>query len=154
MVVIEDSPELIWLGLALALGIVETLTVDFTFLMLAGGALGGGAAAAFGAGPTGQVVTACLVSVLLLALVRPWARRRFSRRGPRVPMGVSRQIGQAAEVLESVSATGGRVRIAGEVWSARCVDLDVLAPGEPALVLRIEGATAIIGRPPAPRDAP
>ena len=29
-----------WLGAALVMGVIETLTVDLTFLMLAGGALG------------------------------------------------------------------------------------------------------------------
>ena len=31
-----------WIGAALVLGVIETLTVDLTFLMLAGGAVGGG----------------------------------------------------------------------------------------------------------------
>lgn len=154
MVVFEDSPELIWLALALALGIVETLTVDFTFLMIAGGALAGAGAAALGAPLPGQVITASVASVLLLALVRPWAKRRFRSRGPREAIGVARQVGRPAEVLEPVSSTGGRVRIAGEVWSARAIDQDVLAPGESAVVVRIDGATAIVDRPPSPKDAP
>ena len=32
-----------WLGLAIALGAIEVATVDFVFVMLAGGALGEGA---------------------------------------------------------------------------------------------------------------
>ena len=30
-----------WIGAALVLGVIETLTVDLTFLMFAGGAVGG-----------------------------------------------------------------------------------------------------------------
>ena len=37
-----------WIGAALVLGVIETLTVDLTFLMLAGGAVGGAIAAALG----------------------------------------------------------------------------------------------------------
>jgi len=35
-----------WIGAALVLGVIETLTVDLTFLMFAGGAVGGAIAAA------------------------------------------------------------------------------------------------------------
>jgi membrane protein implicated in regulation of membrane protease activity len=94
------------------------------------------------------------VSVLLLGLVRPWMKSRFAPRGPREAIGTTRQVGKSADVLETVTGAGGRVRIAGEVWSARCDPGDVLAEGEPAVVLRIEGATAIVGRPATPVDAP
>lgn len=152
MDVFDDSAVLVWLGIALGLGIVETLTVDFTFLMFAGGALGGAGAAAFGLGVPGQVITASVVSVLLLGLVRPWLKRRFSQR-QRHAIGASAQVGRTVEVLDTVTATGGRVRLAGEVWSARTEAADVLAPGEPAVVVRIDGATAVVARPAIPQDA-
>ena len=55
-----------WLGASLVMGVVETLTVDLTFLMLAGGALGGAAAAALGGPLWVQALVFAIVSVLLL----------------------------------------------------------------------------------------
>jgi glutamate-1-semialdehyde 2,1-aminomutase len=53
-----DNAWVLWLGLALILGIIETTTSDLVFLMLAGGAIAGGLAAMVGA-----VVTKAVVSV-------------------------------------------------------------------------------------------
>jgi len=54
-------------------------------------------------------------------------------------------IGTRATVLERVDADGGRVKIGGEVWSARCYDEEcVIEPGKRVEVLQIEGATALV----------
>jgi membrane protein implicated in regulation of membrane protease activity len=148
----DSTAVLVWLGVALGLGIVETLTVDFTFLMFAGGALGGAGAAALGVGVPGQVVTASVLSVLLLGLVRPLLKRRFTH-GVHEAIGTAAQVGRSAEVIEPVTATSGRVRLAGEIWSARS-DTDLLVAGEQAVVVRIDGATAVVARPALPQDAP
>jgi membrane protein implicated in regulation of membrane protease activity len=48
-------------------------------------------------------------------------------------------------VLERVDASGGRVKIGGEVWSARAYDeSQVLEPGARVEVMKIEGATALV----------
>ena len=44
-----DNPWLGWLGIGLALAAIEAATVDFVFVMLAGGALAASLAAALGA---------------------------------------------------------------------------------------------------------
>jgi membrane protein implicated in regulation of membrane protease activity len=76
---------LIWVGVALALGAIEAATVDFIFLMLAGGALAGAVAAAFGADFPGQAIVAAVSAVLLLVGVRPWVKRRFNVTPPSAP---------------------------------------------------------------------
>jgi membrane protein implicated in regulation of membrane protease activity len=44
-----------------------------------------------------------------------------------------------------VDADGGRVKIGGEVWSARSMSEDeVIEPGSRAVVLEIKGATALV----------
>ena len=66
-----------WIGLALALGVIELLTVDLTFLMLAGGAAAAGVAGALGAPLWVQLVVGVVVAVLLMVLVRPMAVQRL-----------------------------------------------------------------------------
>ena len=148
-----EHPALGWLALALVLAAVEVATVDFVFLMLVGGALLGALAAALGFPFAVQVVTAAAAAVLLLGLVRPAVVRRVRVGSPSLT-GTAALVGREARVLETVTDIGGRVRLGGEVWSARVKDptgsLSIL-PGRSVRVLAIEGATAVV-RPIAPES--
>ena len=68
--VFEGYVWLIWLGVSLLLVAVEAASGDFTFLMLAGGALGGSVAAALGAPVAVQSVVAAVTAVALVFTVR------------------------------------------------------------------------------------
>ena len=139
-----EQAWMVWLGVALVLVAIETVTVDFTFLMLAGGAVGASVAAALGAGPAVQAIVAALVAVALLAIVRPWMKRRFTSKAPEL-MGTAAQIGRSAYAIDRVTPTGGQVKLSGQTWSARTVS-DNIEPGEEVVVDSIEGATAIVSR--------
>ena len=53
--------------------------------------------------------------------------------------------GTRAVVLERVDDLGGRVKIGGEVWSARSfLDGEVYEPGARVEVAKIDGATALV----------
>ncbi|HMT89122.1 MAG TPA: NfeD family protein [Dermatophilaceae bacterium] len=153
MVDVENYAWLIWIVVALGLGALELATVDFTFLMLAGGALGGSAAAAVGAPFPVQAIVAAASAIVLLGVVRPAAHRRFRTHRPPTSIGVGGYRGRLAVVLETVTPTAGSVRIGGETWSARTDSHDVLAPGEHATVLDIDGATAVVERADSPHDS-
>jgi membrane protein implicated in regulation of membrane protease activity len=50
-------------------------------------------------------------------------------------------------VLEAVGEHDGRIKLDGEVWSARTEDADMtLEPGTAVVVVRIDGATAVVAR--------
>ena len=137
-----------WLGASLVMGVVETLTVDLTFLMLAGGALGGAAAAAAGAPLWIQALVFAVVSVLLLVAVRPWARRRLTAGSPDARTNAEGLIGRDAVALTAVDVHGGRVRLGGEEWSARLSsdlgEVSHLSVGDPVRVADIDGAVAVV----------
>ena len=141
-----------WLGAALILAIVETLSADLTFLMLAGGALGGMIAALLGAPLFLQVIVAAAVASLLLLSVRPALKRRMSSSAPAMPTNADGIIGSAGRALTAVDTLGGRVRLGGAEWSARLAEGQGagarLEPGTPITVLSIDGATAVV----APTD--
>ena len=111
-----------WIGAALVLGVIETLTVDLTFLMLAGGAVGGAIAAALGTSFLVQAVVFAAVSTLLLAAVRPWAKWQLLSTTPDMRTNASALIGREATALTVIDERGGRVRLGGEEWSARLVE--------------------------------
>ena len=135
---------LIWLVVALGLAGAEALTGDLSLLMLSGGAF-----AAVGSSLVFDelwidAVAFAVVSVLLLVLVRPMLRRRFTA-GTGLLEPAKALEGKSALVLESVERHAGLVKLDGEVWTARPLnDDDVYEPGDHVTVMRIDGATAVV----------
>jgi membrane protein implicated in regulation of membrane protease activity len=134
-----------WLALAIALGAAELLSLDLILLMLAVGAIAGAITGALGAAVILQVLVAAGASVAMLALVRPNLVRQL-RSGPELQLGHSKLVGRQALVTEDVThLTPGRVRLAGEIWTAQPYD-DTLTikAGETVEVLAIKGATVFV----------
>ena len=133
-----------WMVAALVLAIVEIQTTALVAAMLAGGAVAGAATAALGGNAVVQVGAFALVSALLLLVVRPVARRHL-RTPTQLRTGVEALIGRDAEVVARVDHRDGRVKIGGEVWSARSLSPDAVHEvGQTVQVLVIEGATALV----------
>ncbi|MEU5220510.1 NfeD family protein [Streptomyces sp. NPDC020807] len=133
-----------WLIGAVGLGIPLVLTAMPEFGMLSVGAVAGAVTAALGYGAVAQVVVFAVVSTALVAVVRPIAARHRDGR-PRLATGVEALKGRQAVVLERVDSDGGRVKLAGEVWSARTLDTgQTFEPGERVDVVEIDGATAVV----------
>ncbi|MEJ5915277.1 NfeD family protein [Pseudokineococcus sp. 1T1Z-3] len=153
----EDLQWLLWVGLALLLGAVEIASLDFVFAMIAGAALVAALSAALGLSFPFQVVVFAVAAVALLAVARPVLLKYVRPRVPMVATNVDGNLGQRAEVLEQVSPREGRVKLRGEVWSARSEpgpgDGGVLPVGLDVEVVRIDGATAVVRALP-PADPP
>ncbi|WP_175408740.1 NfeD family protein [Streptomyces sp. TRM64462] len=133
-----------WLIGAVGLGIPLVLTAMPEFGMFAVGAVAGAVTAALGFGVVAQVVVFVVVSVALLAVVRPIAARHRAGQ-PQHASGVDALKGRQATVLERVDGNGGRIKLAGEVWSARTYAPDqVFEPGQQVDVVEIDGATAVV----------
>jgi membrane protein implicated in regulation of membrane protease activity len=133
-----------WLIVSLVLAGAELTTLDLTLLMLAVGALVGCVVAAIGLGVVLQVLLAVVTAVAMLGLVRPNMVRRLHA-GPTLQNAPAALIGQSGLVLEQVTGHDGRVKLKGEVWSARSVDPDIVVePGKTVGVAEIDGATAVV----------
>jgi membrane protein implicated in regulation of membrane protease activity len=86
------------------------------------------------------------VSAFALWLVRPWINKRLHRGGDQ-KMGVETIEGANASVIERVDRDHGMVKIEGELWRARPYDSEMIyEPGERVRILRVDGATAVVGR--------
>lgn len=134
-----------WLIGAVALGIPLVVTAMPEFGMLAAGAAAGAVTAGLGGGIVAQVLVFVVVSVALLAVVRPIAVRQRTQR-PQLASGVEALKGKQALVLERVDASGGgRVKLGGEIWSARPLDTEQsFEAGRQVDVVEIDGATAVV----------
>lgn len=138
-------PEwVLWMIAAAALAAGEVATMGFFLGPIALAALVAAIVAAVGGGLELQWAAFLLGSLASLALIRPIARRHL-RTPFAIRTGTAALVGSSAVVVARVDGSGGRVRIDGDVWSARAYDEDaVLEPGARVTVLEIKGATALV----------
>ena len=100
--------------------------------------------AAAGSGLGVELAVFIVGSIAGLALLRPIARRHLHMPA-RIRTGSAALVGARAVAVERIDARGGRVKIGGEVWSARAFDeAQVIEPGASVEVVKIEGATALV----------
>jgi membrane protein implicated in regulation of membrane protease activity len=135
---------IVWLIVAVVLGVAELVTFTFALGLIAVGACVATAIAAVHLGLPFQLLGFVLASGAGLGLVLPIARRHV-KQPPLLRTGPAALIGRHAQVLEEVTGHSGRVRIGGEEWSARAYDETLVIPiGHTVDVMEIEGATALV----------
>ena len=136
---------LAWSIAALLLAVGEIFTPGLFFLgPVALAAVAAAVSAVAGAALWLQLLVFAGTSLASLGFLRPLARAHI-RMPPALRTGTAALQGAKATVLQRVDKTGGRVRIGGEVWSARAYMPDqVLEPGAEVEVVEIKGATALV----------
>ena len=133
-----------WMVAAGALAVGEIVTLGFFLGPIAVAAVLAAIVALAGAGLAAQWIVFIVVAIASLGILRPIARRHM-RTPARLRTGTAALVGSRAIVLERVDADAGKVKIGGEVWTARAFDEDeVLEPGDRAQVMKIDGATALV----------
>jgi membrane protein implicated in regulation of membrane protease activity len=139
------TAAVIWLIIGGLLVAAELLSGEFVLLMLGGGALAAGGVSLLVGGPLVGGIVFAVVSVLLLLAVRPALRRRLDHGVDPAVMHHRALLGSTAVVVSRVDAHGGRVKIGGDVWSARASEgHEAIEPGAKVTVLSISGATAVV----------
>jgi len=135
---------LIWLVIAVALGVAEVFTTTAALGVLGGAALIPALLAAVGTPLPIQFVTFAVAAAAGLVLVRPIALRHM--RLPQVErFGIDALVGKRAYVVREVTDRDGLVRIDGEEWTARSFDESTVMPvGAAVDVMRISGTTAFV----------
>ena len=138
-----------WVAWAVAAAVLAAGEAATAALVLGPVALAAAIAAivaAAGASVPVQVLAFILGSIAALGILRPIASRHM-KTPPHMRTGTAALVGCSATVLEQVDRDGGRVKIGGEIWSARSYDDDqVIGPGDRVEVLQIEGATALVAK--------
>jgi membrane protein implicated in regulation of membrane protease activity len=135
---------IVWLVLAAVLGVAEIMTTTLAFGLIAVGAVAAGVVGVAGGGLPFQLIAFGVASAAGLGVVRPIAVRHI-KQPPLLRTGTSALVGRSAKVVEEITDDGGKVRIGGELWSARPYDEShVIAVGSTVDVFAIEGATALV----------
>ncbi len=139
------SAWVIWAIVAVGFAIGEIFTPGLFWLgpiALAGVLAAFGAAVGLGVGF--QLLIFILASIASLGLLRPIARAHL-RMPHALRTGTAALVGARGLIVDRTDANGGRVKIGGEVWSARTFDeTQVIEPGTPVEIVKIEGATALV----------
>jgi len=135
---------LIWLVIAVVLGVAEVLSLTAALGVVGAAALVTAGVAAIGLALPLQFVVFAVAATLGVVLVRPVALRHM--RQPQLErFGVDALVGKHAYVVREVTDRDGRVRIDGEEWTARTfVESLVIPVGTSVDVMRISGTTAFV----------
>ena len=135
---------IVWLVVAAVLGVAELMTTTFALGIIAVGALVAAGVGAMHLAIPFQLLAFVAASAAGLGFVLPIARRHI-KQPPLLKTGPAALVGRSARVLEEVTEHGGRVRIGGEIWSARSYDESLIIPvGRVVDIMQIEGATALV----------
>jgi membrane protein implicated in regulation of membrane protease activity len=151
---LDDFAWIVWLGLVLIFLVIEIFTLDFTFLMLAVGSLGGLLSSLFGVPWPLQLLIAAAASVLLIFAVRPPLLRRLRRGEDPAKSNVDALIGLRGTVIAGFDGKVDHVKLSnGDTWTIKASDsATTLAIGDTVTVSAIDGATAVVE--PIERTAP
>ena len=135
---------LIWLVLMVVFLMVEGATVSMVSLWFGAGALAALIVSLLGAEVWLQVLVFFTVSIVLLASLRPLARRYFTPKLTRT--NVDSIVGQTGTVTAAIdNVTGqGQIKLASMEWSARSTSGEPISTGTLIRVDRIEGVKAFV----------
>ncbi|MDQ4020509.1 MAG: NfeD family protein [Actinomycetota bacterium] len=134
----------IWLIIAVVLGVTEIFTLTAALGLLGGAAVIASVFAAMGLPVPLQLLVFALASAAGVVALRPIAARYMHQ--PRLQrFGVEALVGATAYVVHEVTGRNGTVRIGGEEWTARALDESLVIPAGAAVdVIQIDGATAVV----------
>ncbi len=133
-----------WIAVIVAFIALEAATVGLVCIWFAIGAAGALIAAALGAGFWLQIVVFIALSGIILALLRPVARRYLAMK--KRPTNADRVIGMLCPVTESVDniAGTGAVQVSGKTWTARSMSGEPIEEGALVRIVSIQGVKLIV----------
>ena len=133
-----------WTIAAVALAVGEMAIMGFFLAPFAGGAFVAAIFSLAGAGAAPSIVAFAVITALLFLFVRPVAQRHLHQPAE-FRTGTAALIGERGLVLEPVDGQNGRIKLKGEVWSARTYDPSTsIEAGRSVEIVQIDGATAIV----------
>ncbi len=134
----------IWLALAVLFLMAEASTVSMTTLWFAIGALAALITSLFGGSLWLQIGLFLAVSAILLALLRPIAKRCFTPKLTKTNVdAVVGKTGRVTVDINNVDGTG-QVKLSGMEWTARSESGEAIAADTLVTVNRIEGVKVFV----------
>lgn len=144
---------LMWLVALILFGIAEAATVGLVSIWFAAGAAVAMIVSALSGPIWLQVLVFLVVSIVLLALLRPFVNRVSNPN--KQATNADRHIGQQALVIEEINnlEDTGAVKLDGVVWSARSEQGETIPVGRLIEVKRIAGVKLYVAEVPKTETA-
>ena len=134
---------IIWLALIIVFLVMEAATVQLISTWFAAGALAAMIVSLIGGAVWLQIVVFLTVSIVLLVLLWPIARKHLKPK--LVATNADALIGRVCTVTEEIDPVeGGRVKIGDVTWSACCENGARIPAGTLVKVLRIQGVRVFV----------
>lgn len=134
----------VWLVLLILFLMAEGATVALVSLWFAAGALAAIIAALLGASVGLQLTLFLVVSVALLAMLRPVLKKYVNPKIQRT--NVDALVGQECTVIEAIDnlAATGRVKMGGMTWSARSIGEENIPAGTVVKIEAVQGVKLLV----------
>ncbi|MBC7589697.1 MAG: NfeD family protein [Salinibacterium sp.] len=141
---------ILWLSVVVLFVVVELLTLEFTFLMLAAGSLVGGLGTnLLGLPWWAQIGAAAALSALLLFSIRPLLLKTLHKGADLTPSNLDALYGMPARVTRDFVDGDGMVKLDnGETWTSRSAPTLVLREGDRVIVRAVHGSIIEVESPP------
>jgi len=141
---------ILWLSLVVLFIVIELVTLEFTFLMLAAGSLIGGLGSnLLGLVWWAQIGLAAVLSALLLFTIRPLLLKTLHKGADLTPSNLDALYGLGARVMRDFVEGEGLVKLDnGETWTARAALSLTLTVGDRVVVRAVHGSIVEVETPP------
>ena len=135
---------LIWVGVMVAFGVLEAITVGLTSIWFVVGGIGGLVVAMLNGPIWLQLVVFFAVSIGSMIVARPLVAKYINQ--TTIPTNADRVLGAVARVTEAIDNTVpvGAVYVDGKTWSARSESGEPIAAGTMVYVKRMEGVRLFV----------
>lgn len=140
-----DKLIVFWLVVTILFVLLELMTVGLTSIWFAAGAFVAFIMAMLGMGVAEQVIVFVLVSIVLLCLTKPWARKYINSNAQKT--NIDSLIGEKTIITEDVDnlKQTGKAIVLGQEWTVRSEDdTQMLKEGDLAEIIRISGVKLIV----------
>ncbi len=140
----EIPQTVLWLIVAIILGIIEMATLGLVTVWFAAGAVAALIAAALGASFLVQLIVFTVSSGILLYFTKPIVRKFLDNKVQKT--NADRLVGDYGVVIEGINPESGvgQVKVGGQIWSARSVDGTAVETEKRVRVLDISGVKLIV----------
>ena len=137
---------IVWIVLLVVFVILEALTTQLTTIWFALGAVAAIIAYMFDAATWVQWVVFTLVSLIALAVTRPFVKKITNKAKTRT--NADMVIGKTAVVETTINnaQAQGTVKVNGNIWTARSEKGDIIPAGSSVVIMRIDGVKLIVDK--------
>lgn len=141
-----STMTIIWLVIAVVMGVTEACTVQLVSVWFAIGSAAACITSLFTDQIYIQVIVFVVVTAIALAVTRPLVKK-LKRKRPEAT-NADRYIGKSAVVVEMIDNdhAKGLVKVDNEKWTARSADGQLIEPGDRVVVTAIEGVKLIVDK--------